>query len=147
MKTNPFQNLICDAAENGNLAGDFLAMAKLDIVAAQCLEAVLKKPSERLTVETCVANYLATHFCDPLKETFRIKTALTPSVPVVNSSLRARAYSEVDKWFAALGGGYKPIPTSEKKTIRSKIRCAQLAAYSKDYAAHYRAKVIEKNYL
>ena len=147
MKNNPFQNLISDASENGNLAGDFLAMAKLDIIAAECLETVLKKPSERLTVETCVANYLATHFCDPLKETFRIKTALTPSVPMVNCSLRERAFSEIDKWFAALSGGYKPTPTSENKTIRSKIRCEQLAAYSKDFAAHYRATVMDKNYL
>ena len=147
MKTNPFQNLICDAAENGNLAGDFLAMAKLDIIAAECLESVLTHPSDHLTVEACVANYLAGIFCDPLKQTFRIKTALTPSVPVVNSSLRARAYSEVDKWFAALGGGYKPTPTSEKKHIRSKIRTAQLAAYSKNFAAHYRATVMDKNYL
>ena len=147
MKNNPFQNLISDAAENGNLAGDFLAMAKLDIIAAECLNSVLTHPSDHLTVEACVANYLATHFCDPLKENFRIKTALIPSVPVVNSSLRARAYSEIDKWFAALSGGYKPTPTSENKTIRSKIRCEQLAAYSKDFAAHYRATVIEKNFL
>jgi len=147
MKTNPFQNLISDAAENGNLAGDFLAMAKLDIVAAECLDSVLTHPSGHLTVEACVANYLAGIFCDPLKETFRIKTALIPSVPVVNSSLRERAYSEIDKWFAALSGGYKPTPTSEKKIIRSKIRTAQLAAYSKDFAAHYRATVMDKNYL
>ncbi len=147
MKTNPFQNLISDASENGNLAGDFLAMAKLDIIAAECLQCVLTHPSDRLTVEACVANYLAGIFCDPLKETFRIKTALIPSVPVVNCSLRARAYSEIDKWFVALSGGYKPTPISEKKTIRSKIRCEQLAAYSKDFAAHYRATVMDKNYL
>lgn len=147
MKNNPFQNLISDAAENGNLAGDFLAMAKLDIIAAECLDSVLTHPSDHLTVEACAGNYLAGIFCDPLKETFRIKTALIPSVPVVNSSLRERAYSEIDKWFVALGGGYKPTPTSKIKTIRSKIRCEQLAAYSKDFAAHYRATVIDKHFL
>ena len=66
---------------------------------------------------------------------------------MVNCSLRERAFSEIDKWFAALSGGYKPTPTSEKKTIRSKIRTAQLAVYSKDFAAHYRATVMDKNYL
>ena len=59
MKNNPFQNLISDASENGNLAGDFLAMAKLDIIAAECLECVLTHPNGHLTVEACVANYLA----------------------------------------------------------------------------------------
>lgn len=146
-KTNPFQNLISDAAENGNLAGDFLAMAKLDIIAAECLECVLTHPSGHLTIEACAANYLAGIFCDPLKETFRIKTALIPSLPAVNCSLRERAYSEIDKWFAALSGGYRPTPTSKIKSSRSKIRCEQLAAYSKDFAAHYRATVMDKNYL